>query len=158
MSNVEGWTDARFFSFIRSALRRAWTHFPNKYKVLANAKRRKKNTTGKQKYEYQCAACRKWFSGKSVQVDHISPAGTLRSYDDLPSFVSKLFCDIDGLQVLCTACHSGKTMKERGIRPEMASFKKLKAANQKAYLREHNLPEGANVKERVAIYEDYLGK
>jgi len=50
---------------------------------------------------------------KEVQVDHIIPAGTLRKYDDLPQFVKNMFCEADGLQVLCKPCHQLKTNAER---------------------------------------------
>ena len=41
------------------------------------------------------------------------PAGTLRTFDDLPAFCAKLFCSEDELQVLCKACHDEKTKQER---------------------------------------------
>jgi hypothetical protein len=50
---------------------------------------------------------------KEVAVDHIVPAGQLRSFDDLPKFVEILFCEADNLQVLCHACHGRKTLNER---------------------------------------------
>jgi 5-methylcytosine-specific restriction endonuclease McrA len=68
---------------------------------------------GRQKYEYQCAACNKWYKGADVQVDHIVPCGSLKSYDDLPRFVKLMFCEADNLQVLCKECHQDKTNKER---------------------------------------------
>jgi hypothetical protein len=37
----------------------------------------------------------------------------LKCYDDLPSFVSTLFCESDNLQVLCKQCHKAKTAEER---------------------------------------------
>jgi hypothetical protein len=50
---------------------------------------------------------------KEVSVDHIIPAGSLRSFSDLPQFVEILFCEADNLQVLCHACHGRKTLNER---------------------------------------------
>jgi len=50
---------------------------------------------------------------KEVAVDHIIPAGTLRCADDLPQFVERLFCEVDGLQVLCKTCHDKKTKKDK---------------------------------------------
>lgn len=156
MSNVEGWTDARYWSFIRSALRRAWNKYPPKYQALNNAKRRKQQAKGNQKYEYQCASCKRWYARKNVSVDHISPAGTLRDYSDLPAFVSKLLCSVEGLQVLCFRCHQKKTNEERGIIPEVAEFKKMKAEEQKKYLKKKGLPEGSNAAKRIEILEGYI--
>lgn len=155
---VEGWTDARYWSFIRSGLRRLWSKYPLKYKALNNAKRRKEGVQGKQKYEYQCACCSRFFAGKNVSVDHIVPAGSLRSYADLPDFCAKLFCAIEGLQVLCYACHAAKTNEERGIIPELAEFRKLKAEEQKKELKKKGLPEGRNLKERLEIITQYISQ
>ena len=112
------WTEARFWSFIRSALRSAWSRYPVKYKVLANAKRNYKGPNKQQKYEFQCAECKEWFKAKEVSVDHITPAGTLRSYEDLPDFVRKLFVSEEELQVLCDKDHKAKTLAERRMNKE----------------------------------------
>lgn len=108
------WSDSRFWSFIRSALRAAWSRYPVKWKVLDKAKRAYKGTNKNQKYEYQCAECKEWFKAKEVSVDHIIPAGTLKCYADLPTFVEKLFVAEQDLQVLCTKkCHAKKSLEER---------------------------------------------
>lgn len=62
----------------------------------------------RQKWEYKCSACGAWVMGKDSQVDHIAEAGTLRSFDDLPEFAERLFCELDGLRVLCTKCHEAR--------------------------------------------------
>ena len=48
-----------------------------------------------------------------ANVDHIHPAGSLNTAEDLPGFVERLFCEQDNLQVLCTACNDKKTLKEK---------------------------------------------
>ena len=50
---------------------------------------------------------------KNINVDHIIPAGSLNTAQDLPLFVERLFCEQDNLQVLCTTCHDKKTLKEK---------------------------------------------
>ena len=50
---------------------------------------------------------------KDISVDHIIPCGSLTCADDLPAFVEKMFCEVEGLQVLCGDCHSKKTANER---------------------------------------------
>ena len=66
-------------------------------------------TDKRRKFEYQCAACEQWFMQKQVEVDHLVEAGSLKSYEDLPGFVERLFTSPDKLQVLCKDCHKGKT-------------------------------------------------
>lgn len=107
------WTNARYWSFIRSALRKAWMRYPVKQQALKAARRNNQSDNKRLKYEYQCNACKEWFQGKEVQVDHIKPAGSLRDYKDLPMFVERLFCEPDNLQVLCKPCHAIKTKQER---------------------------------------------
>lgn len=106
------WTKSQYFSFIRSALRRAFTRYPVKFKVLNAAKR---SVTGKRhKAEYQCAICTNWFKQSEVEVDHYPDAcGSLKEYSDLPKFVSTLFCEEDNLRVVCKPCHKEHTKNSR---------------------------------------------
>lgn len=97
------WTKSAYFGFIRSALRRAWTRYPVRYQVLADAKRK---VVGKRhKMEFKCAKCSDWFKQKEVEVDHIEGCGSLKEYSDFPKFVSTLFCEADNLRVVCKPCH-----------------------------------------------------
>ena len=107
------WTSARYFGFIRSALRRAWTKYPVRYQVMDAAKKPYTGKDKRTKWVYECASCKGKFKSTEVQVDHIKPAGTLKDYKDLPSFVRNLFCEADNLQVLCKECHNKKTKEER---------------------------------------------
>lgn len=102
------WTEARYFGFIRSALRAAFMKWGPKNAAKLNAK------IGYN--QYTCASCEGVFGNKDVQVDHIEPCGTLKKYDDLPAFVEKMFCEVEGFQVLCKSCHQIKTNEERKSR------------------------------------------
>lgn len=112
------WTTSRYFSFIRSALRQAWNKYPVKYQCLNNAKRPSQLDDKRTKWEYQCNECKGWFKTKEVQVDHKESAGSLKTYEDLPDFVRRLFCELDNLQVLCKVCHDKKTKEERNAKKE----------------------------------------
>ena len=107
------WSEARYFSFIRSLLRRGFMKYPVKYSVKNEASRPYKGTDKRRKKEYQCAVCSGWFADKEVAVDHIVPCGSLKSYDDLPRFVSTLYCEANNLQVICNTCHQQKSNRER---------------------------------------------
>lgn len=105
------WTEARYFQFIRAALRKAFSRWPVKYDVLNSARR---SVTGQRhKWEYQCSECELWFKSKDVQVDHKIPCGSLKTFEDLPRFTETLFCESDNLQVICKPCHKQKTAEER---------------------------------------------
>lgn len=105
------WSEARFWSFVRSNLRRA--QWPPIYQAKKLAERPYKGDNKRQKFEYQCAVCKNWFMGKEVQVDHIKPCGSLKKYEDLPQFVKTLYCEVDNLRVLCYDCHQKVTNEER---------------------------------------------
>jgi len=77
------------------------------------ARRAYKGPNKRQKFEYQCAECSRWFPEKKINVDHIVPAGSLNCAADLPGFVERLFCEDNNLQVLCTTCHDKKTADEK---------------------------------------------
>jgi hypothetical protein len=110
--NAGTMTEAAFWSMIRSALRqksRWWKPIAECKKL---ARRISKSKNKRQKWEYQCKKCKKWYKSDQVNVDHIEQAGSLRSYEDLPRFVETLFCEQDNLQVLCKSCHDEKTKLE----------------------------------------------
>jgi hypothetical protein len=101
------WTRARYFGFIRSALRLASRKWPPRIEAKLAARRRIKRPgrSKRQKFEYQCSGCKNWFPDKDVEVHHLEPCGTLGSYDDLPEFVRRLFCEVESLAVVCHQCH-----------------------------------------------------
>lgn len=110
------WSSAKFWSFIRSGLRATYNKWPPKWDVLEEAKRPFQGEGKRQKWEYQCKECKKWYAQAHVSVDHIEPAGSLKQFEDLPGFVERLFVGPDKLQCLCATCHNTKTQEERGNR------------------------------------------
>lgn len=106
-------TESAFWGFIRSALRQKSRRWKPIYDALNAAKRPSKNPNKRLKWEAQCRTCTEWFPLAKVSVDHVTPAGSLSRPEDLPGFVGRLFCEKDGLQVLCETCHNEKTARER---------------------------------------------
>jgi len=106
-------TESGFWSFIRSALRQKSRWWKPITQAKANVKRPYKGPIKRQKFEYQCNHCKKWYPEKNVNVDHIIPAGALNCANDLPGFVERLFVEVEGLQVLCQDCHNIKTQNEK---------------------------------------------
>lgn len=110
------YSEAEYWSFIRSALRQKSRRWAPTYQCLQEARRPSKDKTNlRLKYQYQCKNCRKWFKQVDVSVDHIKPAGSLRCAEDLASFVTTLFCEIDNLQCLCHTCHKEKTSADKEL-------------------------------------------
>lgn len=106
------WTEAQFWGFVRSSLRRASRRWaPIARQCHEQVKRAYEGTNKRQKWEYQCAMCGDWFPRKETQVDHIVPCGSCKTADDLPGFVSRLFCETDGLRVVCKPCHDDRHQK-----------------------------------------------
>lgn len=102
------WTEARYFGFIRSALRAAFMKYPVKHQVKKNCMQLTDEGS-----RYKCQGCGELFRSNQVQVDHIEPCGSLKTFDDLPGFVERMFCEADGFQLLCKDCHQSKTNEER---------------------------------------------
>ena len=105
------WTEARYFGFIRNALRSAFQKSPVKHAAKRQALELTDNGG-----RYRCASCSELFRGSDVHVDHIEPCGSLKTFDDLPGFVERMFCEVEGFQILCKPCHQDKTNAERAAR------------------------------------------
>ena len=111
--NAGTMSESAFWAFIRSALRQKSRWWKPVTQCKLNAKRPYKGTNKRQKFEYQCNKCKKWFPDKQINVDHVLPAGELNKADDLPGFVERLFVEVEGLQTLCLNCHNEKTKQEK---------------------------------------------
>jgi 5-methylcytosine-specific restriction endonuclease McrA len=110
------WTEARFRSFVISALRAASRRWPVKWTVLKDALVGKtvNAKTGKLAQHYKCNKCKANFPAADVVVDHISPVvDTMDGFKTWDEYVERMFVEADGLQVLCKPCHSEKTALER---------------------------------------------
>ena len=110
------WTEARFKSFVTSALRAASRRWPPKYKALkeAFAGRKVNAKTGKLAMHYKCAKCKKLFVAVDVQVDHIKPVvDPKKGFVSWDVYIDRMFCEMENLQVLCKADHKIKTDQEK---------------------------------------------
>lgn len=101
-------TEAAFWSFVRSALRKQSMRWKPIQAIKKDNRRAYSGENKRQKWEYQCANCLSWFADKEIEVDHIVECGTLNA-QSAGVFIERLFCEKEGLQLLCTACHKTKT-------------------------------------------------
>ena len=95
------WTEGRFRGFVTATLRAGMRRWPPKWEVLKQAciGRKVNKKTKRIAAHYVCAKC-------AVQVDHILPVGSSKTWDE---YIERLFCEAGNLQVLCKACHNKKT-------------------------------------------------
>ena len=130
MTPVEGWTEGRFNAFITSVLRAGMRKFPNKWKALEAACTGQglNAATGRKAKLYKCASCGKLFVAKNVEVDHIAPVvDPVMGFTTWDSYIERLFCTTDNLQVLDKTCHKQKTSIEKSLRsPKKRSNSLLK--------------------------------
>ena len=116
--NGNQWTIARYHSFIKSLLRSGSRKWGPKNECLKDSftKRKTNPKTGRLAKHFQCCECKKDFPQKDVQIDHIDPV-----IDPHVGFVSwdvvieRMYCEIEGFQVMCKPCHKLKTNVENEI-------------------------------------------
>ena len=109
------WTPSKFNSFIKSALRSASQRWPPKYQVLNEAKKGKhvNKKTGRMAEHYICNACRELFPATEVEVNHIVPVIPVTGFVSWDDVITRLFCEKEGLEVLCKPCHKSVTQQEK---------------------------------------------
>ena len=105
------WTEAAFWGFIRSGLRRMSMRWrPLIQDALVAARRPSKSKKNPRlKWQFQCCECKKWKSRKYVEGDHVEPVGSFTCAEHAGDYINRLFCEIDGLRVVCKKCHRVKT-------------------------------------------------
>lgn len=169
-------TKPNLFTFLRSGLRSLSRKHAPIYEALAEAKTTYKGKptdadyNPRQRFAYRCAMCHSEFPAKGVAIDHREDCGKLASWDDVAGFMQRLFCEKDGLDVLCHTCHDAKTMatkqnitmEEAFLRKRvLAVIKDKSSAQLLAYLKKHKYDGVAvsNAKKReAAVYEILKGE
>ena len=122
--NGKQWTEARFRSFIISALRAASRRWGQKYAALdvAFTERKTNKKTGLLAKHFKCAICSNEFIATDVQVDHIHPVvDPKKGFNTWDEYIDRMFCEVDGYQVLCKPCHKTKTDQEKSERKKNVS-------------------------------------
>lgn len=112
------WTEARYHSFVMSALRRA--QWPPKYASIAKAyvKDGLNPKTGKPCKLHRCPQCHQLYPKGKMQADHISPVVPLSGFDSWDGVIARLYCEADSFQPICKPCHKVKSKEENKQRKE----------------------------------------
>lgn len=103
--NAGTWTEAAFWNWLRSSLRRMSIYWKPIVEVKKEARVLYTGPNKRRKYSYMCAKCKQEFDDKSVDVHHLQPCGSLKSFNDLSNFAERLFVEKDMLVLLCKNCH-----------------------------------------------------
>lgn len=116
------WTKSRFNSFIKGHLRSA----TRKWAPIQETKKKARVGRGL----YFCNGCKQHVpltlpngeeKGRyqNVFVDHIEPViEPIKGFTTWDEVIDRMFCEEEGLQVLCKSCHDKKTKEERELAQE----------------------------------------
>lgn len=130
------WTEARFNSFIKSALRGA----SRKWKPLQDALKNAREERG----FYRCASCKELVPAtikegrkrvKNVHADHIVPIVDPRvGFTNWDDCVERMMCESDNFQALCKECHDKKCSEEKAMEKERRALTKEYPTEHKSWV------------------------
>ena len=112
-------TEAGFRNFIRQLLRKGTFKWKPRQEAKLNARHHEKlaGDTKRLVYHSRCAGCNGLFPESKCVVDHIEPVvDPAQGFVGWDTYIERMFCEVDNLQVLCSDCHDEKTERERGER------------------------------------------
>ncbi|MGB2185074.1 MAG: hypothetical protein ACPH5P_00195 [Akkermansiaceae bacterium] len=161
--------ESEFWTWVRGQMRLClWSRNPIKNAAKrAAAKPAPKGHRAKK--VIQCCMCNDWLAQSKIEVDHIKPAGSLRSFDDIAPFARELLWPSEGVRMVCKPCHKIITYADRQkISVEEAravkkaiAIMKLKKPQQIMWMKSEGIYTEKNsinsVKRRAAI-TDHLKK
>lgn len=132
--NSGQWSEARYRSFIMSALRKA--HWPVKYEALKLSRDGKmiNPDTGKKCNAHTCPICKERNIESNMAIDHVQPIIPVTGHDSYDSIIERLLCELDGFQVICKDCHQEKSNLENQARREHKKKAKAIASGKDAQL------------------------
>lgn len=100
-------TSAAFFGMLRNMFRQKSMHVWKPISQVKNeAKVLYKGTNKRQRVAFKCGQCGNEVASSKCAVHHKVPCGSLTSFADISSFCQRLFCEKDGLILLCDKCHT----------------------------------------------------
>ena len=117
------WTEARFTSFVKSALRGA--RWPQKYECIKKAfiGNGINPATGRKCKLHLCPTCKETFPQNQMNADHNIPVVGAEGFTSWDDFISRLFVEGDGFTATCKPCHKKVTEAERLARAEAKKLK-----------------------------------
>ena len=115
------WTEARFISFVKSALRGAM--WPPKYEAIRKAYVGDgvNPSTGRKCKLHLCPECGGTFPQNGMQADHVIAVVGPEGFVSWNLFIERLFVEAEGFRAVCRACHKRITDAERAERAAHSS-------------------------------------
>jgi len=111
---------SELFNFVKNTLRRA----SYRWKPRGDAERLSRVDRGL----YKCANCQGIFKRHDVELDHVEPVIDIKNgFTNWDDYITRLYADVDGYQMLCKGCHEAKTMIEDTLRAEYNAKRKAEA-------------------------------
>lgn len=106
------WSEARFVSFVKSALRGA--RWGPKYACIRKAYVRDgiNPRTGHKCKLHLCPVCKQLFPQNMMKADHIVPVVGKEGFTTWDDFIKRLFVEVDGFQAMCKGCHQIRTNEQ----------------------------------------------
>ena len=100
------WSEARYSSFIKSALRGATRRWAPKWDAKRAAR------VGRN--QYRCSTCSKTVPNRNTHMDHKLPVvDVVQGFVGWDIYIERLFVERDGWRLLCKACHAEVTKMQR---------------------------------------------
>jgi hypothetical protein len=127
-----------------------WKKYPPKNDFIKeNRKRLPIGRNGRVIWGASCEACKRSLPLSALQVDHITPAGSLNGEGEVGGFIDRLFCDKNNMRFLCHQCHSeisyaeshGCSVEEARAHKKAIAFMKQSTEEQKTILSSWGVPE-----------------
>lgn len=113
-------SESEFLGWLRGQLRQIWMDYPIRIEFKNNqcvrvntAMRQRYGLSGNTKYAAACVFCNDWFPKSKLEVDHILGESSLRSIEDVQSYLDHMMCPESNMQLTCKPCHRVKTYAER---------------------------------------------
>lgn len=104
--NNNSMSEAAFFGWLRSRIRRLSIYWKPIQAVKQEAKVPYIGDNKRRRFSYKCAKCGNAVSDKEGNVHHKIPCGSLKNFSDLSIFAERLFVEKNLLEFLCHTCHS----------------------------------------------------
>ena len=161
-------TQSSFMSFLRGGIRRSlWNKSPIKLEFIKNHRKKIPNPNPRGRvaevWGATCYICGQDYPLNLVDVDHLEGNHSLKTMDDLQSFIEAIVCVTEEeLGFACKSCHKIKSHCEKqGISFELARAEKeaiqlIKEKKDVQWLKEHNILPGKNAAARRQQIVDKL--